>query len=406
MSFSISHFHFAQCTQRMILGTVVGGLADTCGRKKLCICYSFVYIVSALTNHIKEFYVQLLGRVCSGVATSLFYSTFESWFICAHDERGLGRSKKEKWLSKSLSISSYANSVVAIASGIIAEFVVKSSGTIRPMFGATDDDTFALYFGGYITAMDLSIGLLVLCAILIACLWEENYGESKDNEHVSLRHGVLHHRSSRFCNCCPIKRSMVPSEEDGPIEIDRSSEEAVNESVEDGKQLLHGRSSDGQHLQSNDELERPLLVKGEVYPMAKRSSAVFTGIYTICQTPRLLICCIASSLFEGALFVFVVLWTPTLTSLQEQLLETSDDLPLGTIFSSFMICCLLGTIAFSFLSHASVSPTTCLLGSMALASVSTVMMASPLSAVGSQAKSVATTPQYFGMLVYEFSVGL
>jgi hypothetical protein len=139
--------------------------------------------------------------------------------------------------------------------------------------------------------------------------------------------------------------------------------------------------------------------------------------------------------FEGAMYIFIVLWTPTLTSLQEKLdhlrgdggdpIDEANvaagedvgggggahgggeiDLPFGWIFSTFMVSCMLGTIAFSRLSDAGVSASRCLAGILALASVSCLAMASPLSSIvrGGHTSSAGTL-QYAGMLLYEFCIG-
>ena len=48
------------------------------------------------------------------------------------------------------------------------------------------------------------------------------------------------------------------------------------------------------------------------------------------------------SLFEGAMYTFVFIWTPAL----QELVQTDGTLPLGTIFATFMICCAIGGALF------------------------------------------------------------
>ena len=113
------------------------------------------------------------------------------------------------------------------------------------------------------------------------------------------------------------------------------------------------------------------------------------------------------------MYIFIFLWSPALTSLQDQVdvsngriiegAEKEDsELPFGWIFSSFMVCCMLGSIAFSRLSTAGVSASKSLVGILALSSISCLAMASTTSNVTSSALS----PQYMGMLIYEFCIGL
>lgn len=49
----------------------------------------------------------------------------------------------------------------------------------------------------------------------------------------------------------------------------------------------------------------------------------------------LLLCGIAAAAFEAAMFVFVFMWTPALEALD-------DSIPHGVVFSSFMLCSIVG----------------------------------------------------------------
>jgi len=111
------------------------------------------------------------------------------------------------------------------------------------------------------------------------------------------------------------------------------------------------------------------------------------------------------------MYIFIFLWSPALTSLQEQvdlsngrLVEGAEkedsELPFGWIFSSFMVCCMLGSIAFSRLSNAGVSASMSLVGILALSSISCLAIAST-----SKVTSSALSPQFIGMLLYEFCIG-
>ena len=95
----------------MVFGTFVGAMADKMGRKRACQLYCVLYvsrqprsppagtrhcavsllrapsgaaaqILSCVTKHAKDYWVLMLGRMLGGVATSLLFSSFESWLIC------------------------------------------------------------------------------------------------------------------------------------------------------------------------------------------------------------------------------------------------------------------------------------------------------------------------------------
>ncbi|KAL7541550.1 hypothetical protein ACHAXR_011032 [Thalassiosira sp. AJA248-18] len=403
----IAHLFVAGYGSGMVLGSIVGGLADSYGRKRLCLCYCLSYTFSVLMKHCKHFYVLLLGRVGGGVATSLLFSVFESWLIRAHGVRGLGskggltKEEEEKWLAKSLAVSMYGSSLVAIGSGVLANLVVGISGKMRP-WNVTGNGEPLLYIGGYIAAFDVCLVPLALCAVLIMVLWEENYGEASasTNDEVSSNGLVAEngHHSAGFLK----KHSSIQVEDEGSTE-------------EDKNRIL------------SEEEHRFLLAEEERASRQKERwcSALFSGIHTVWNTPNILVCCVIGSIFEGAMYIFIFLWTPALTSLQEQIgyrqgdieeteitestekdIHTDSELPFGWIFSTFMVCCMLGTITFSRLSNAGIPASKCLAGILALASLSCIAMACPSSSgLSSGASSSANTPQYLGMMVYEFCIG-
>lgn len=46
--------------------------------------YGVIYGFACLTKHFSSFWVLLVGRIASGVATSLLFSAFESWLVHQH----------------------------------------------------------------------------------------------------------------------------------------------------------------------------------------------------------------------------------------------------------------------------------------------------------------------------------
>ncbi len=59
--------------------------------------------------------------------------------------------------------------------------------------------------------------------------------------------------------------------------------------------------------------------------------------------PRILSLGLASTMFEGSMYLFVFYWTPALKSAQ----ATPGELPYGIIFASFMAAMLASSLAFS-----------------------------------------------------------
>jgi len=48
-----------------------------------CMIYCLLYIVSCMSKHSPDFYVLLFGRLTGGMATSILFSSFESWYASA-----------------------------------------------------------------------------------------------------------------------------------------------------------------------------------------------------------------------------------------------------------------------------------------------------------------------------------
>lgn len=217
----------------MLMGTFVGGLADTLGRKRICLAFVVLYIISCLTKHINSFYILLIGRITGGTATSILFSAFDSWLIYEHQARGF----HPEWLSNTFSIASIGNSASAIAAGIIATSLTMITGSLTAPF-------------------DCAIVFLLIGGVIILTRWTENYGDKS-----------------------------------GPA--------------------LGSFSKGWELIRSN---------------------------------PTVLSLGISQSLFESAMYIFVFMWTPTLSASWE------NDLN-GLIFSCFMVSVMLGSNIFSIYSQ-------------------------------------------------------
>jgi MFS transporter, MFS domain-containing protein family, molybdate-anion transporter len=139
----------------MIVGTFVGGLADTLGRKFMCIMYCVCYIVACFTKLVPNYWVLMLGRFLSGVSTSLLFSVFESWMVCEHFKFGFDSTM----LSDTFSYATFGNGLVAVIAGLIANTAAESFGFVAPFV----------------------VAVLPLClvAIIIITTWNENYGNQQ-----------------------------------------------------------------------------------------------------------------------------------------------------------------------------------------------------------------------------------
>ncbi|CAD6197169.1 unnamed protein product [Caenorhabditis auriculariae] len=139
----------------LLFGTVVGSFADKFGRRNNCLIYAVLYGGACITKHFGSMEVLMVGRFLGGIATSILYSAFESWLVNEHNSRGFSESN----LGTVFSHAALGNSLIAIISGIAAQFVA---------------DLF-----GYVAPFDLALSVLVIMAIIVMNTWPENYGNEK-----------------------------------------------------------------------------------------------------------------------------------------------------------------------------------------------------------------------------------
>ena len=147
-------------------------------------------------------------------------------------------------------------------------------------------------------------------------------------------------------------------------------------------------------------------------------SAVRGASLVVWRSPAIFGLCAVTCLFEASMYVFVLLWTPALRALdgaQRQNPEEEGGLavvgggfeeegnsssdggpPLGIVFATFMVCCMLGTSIFAVASASGrVSPAKILVVVLALSSASCLCVA----------RTSDGTTSYLAMLAFEMCVG-
>lgn len=106
---------------------------------------------------------------------------------------------------------------------------------------------------------------------------------------------------------------------------------------------------------------------------------------------EILFCGIISSLFEGSMYIFVFMWTPALTGG-----DADVKLPFGLIFSTFMVCCMVGSSLFSILMDMQIKVESLAVALFGLASFSLFVVATVSS----------PTLSFIAMNIFEVAVGL
>lgn len=133
-----------------VFGLLAGSLCDALGRRRMCLVFCFLYTVHCLLHVFYSFWVLLLARAVSGVATALLFSAFEAWLVAEHGKRFSHRS-----IGDLFAVQTQGNAAAATLSGLV------SQGSV--------------YIGGYTAPFVMALPLLTCCAWQV-CQWSENVG--------------------------------------------------------------------------------------------------------------------------------------------------------------------------------------------------------------------------------------
>lgn len=153
-SFQIAWLFAGGFLSSLIFGTVAGAISDLWGRKFMAITFCAVYALSALTKIVNSFAVLMLGRILSGVATSLLFTTFEAWMVAEHRYRNF----PEALLTNTFSKATLGNGIAAVVAGIVAQTAASCCGYAAPFLVAIP---------------------CLAAASLFMIPWRENYGNQQ-----------------------------------------------------------------------------------------------------------------------------------------------------------------------------------------------------------------------------------
>ena len=149
------------------------------GRKKFCILFGIFYAVGALLKLQSNWILLLVGNTCSGIGTSLLYSSFEAWMIHKHHANKFSENLLENTFQKATT----GNGIVAIVSSLLAELLTSPSDHLVLGFFP------CLNFGVYAPFV-CSAAFCVLSSVFILLFWDENYGNSNSNCYSTLKDSV------------------------------------------------------------------------------------------------------------------------------------------------------------------------------------------------------------------------
>ncbi|CAJ1377865.1 unnamed protein product [Effrenium voratum] len=165
----------------MFCSSFVGGLADRYGRKRGCIAYCLLCIVSCATKHWKSYSILMVGRITGGFAQSLLFSCFECWMVSEHTVRNQFCSSL---LPSMFGMKFSLMYLVAVISGFIAQCGADSSS-----FAPVRENSL-LHVGGNLVPFDMAACVLVVALAIITIFWEENFGHAAQAEGMHFWEGL------------------------------------------------------------------------------------------------------------------------------------------------------------------------------------------------------------------------
>lgn len=168
----------------MLFGTFIGSFADKFGRRFNCIVYGILYCLSCVTKHFPNFYILFCGRILGGIATSILYSAFESWLIHEFNAKNFDQNL----LGSIFSSAVLGNSLIAIAMGLVAQFVADMFGFVAPF--------------------DVSMSVLAIMILVIVFAWTENYGDQNTDFSQSLNNAFISIRTDFKVLCLGLIQSL------------------------------------------------------------------------------------------------------------------------------------------------------------------------------------------------------
>ncbi|KAI0106528.1 MFS general substrate transporter [Nemania sp. FL0031] len=138
-----------------------GYLTDRFGRRNACLVFCGIHSLAAVSVCFDRLPILILGRVLGGIALTLLWTAFESWFIAEYNERGLAQSSVS--LSSMFGTMTTYKCITAIVVGVLGHGVVRALGSkIHPFI-----------FG---VALDLC------AAVLMVRTWNENWGTNSTTD--------------------------------------------------------------------------------------------------------------------------------------------------------------------------------------------------------------------------------
>ncbi|GFR19051.1 molybdate-anion transporter [Trichonephila clavata] len=165
-NFQIAVLYVVGFSASVLFGTGAGVLADSFGRKRMCMVFCITYSLCCFMKIFPNYNILLLGRLLGGISTSLLFSVFESWYVSEHIQ---SYDFPREWISVTFSKATFWNGVLAIIAGVIANFTSDFLGW------------------GPVSPFILAIPCFIISCCIMSKAWNENYGKQKSTKNVCIQ---------------------------------------------------------------------------------------------------------------------------------------------------------------------------------------------------------------------------
>lgn len=153
---TVSRLFLTGFASTALFGPIVGRASDSKGRKRGTLAFALLYSLGAASTKSNLLGVLLIGRVLSGIGTSLLFSAPEAWLVGEATSEEMGE-EGGKYLGETFGLAYAGDALVAILAGQFASMAHGVRGATGPF--------------------ELSIGFLAAGAALASFLWKENKAE-------------------------------------------------------------------------------------------------------------------------------------------------------------------------------------------------------------------------------------
>ena len=330
-----------------VLGPYLGTISDRYGRKCGTLLATLLYALGSWSTLADSLGLIFLGRALGGVGTSLLSAAPEAWLVSEFNQlqqqqhqltnRNDSKENNHKdatdttntsakrqslsiqpppppklnpsFLQQTFGIAYAYDSVCAIGAGQMAGWAAGRSGPTGPF--------------------QMSPFFLACGAVVCTVCWKENRAQVIGNN--------------------------TNDNDNGVSEAVATKNDNHNHGEDDGSQSSSGSSSDDSISDDDTQKAAPPQPRNSNPKVrhttnTKKPQSIWDDVAVIRNDTRIIFLGGVQACFEGAMYIFVMQWPPTMNRAIQEAYGKAAVTPYGTTFSCFMACCMAGSTVFGMLS--------------------------------------------------------